>query len=435
MTISAERAAVANAFLFRCGGIPDLALTYLKEAVKLACQAAGRPFLAAPPRGQGERFLDWLDAAREAGAESQDLAALREALLAVPKDPPPFRNVSEIAPAAAGELVEPSVRRVANYAYGLELSDDATAAAAAYWLALLIEPTDEFSNFNLAIIYQRSEDWPRSTTRFEQILKTDPNNRPALIGLHNLAFSANQMSRLAPHLEAYVRLTELPGATEVGDDAPPVIALNETNAVAVGRLVLNRGAAHVTSAVRPAVCERLRAAAEHWFLSDPRMLSVPVIKFLPEYADASAVLEPAMLSVLFTIFGRMPEISAEDTYLRRVAPQSADTYIPFHQDSTALANAGLNVWIPLIDCGVDAPGLEIMARRTGSILPTITSAGDYNQMEIDPALVYDSFPEQIRFYPTPKVGDAVLFLGTTVHRSHIAPTMTRERSSVELRFY
>lgn len=426
---------MVNAFLFRCGGIQDLALTYLKEAVKLSCLALGLPILAAPPRGTGERFLDWLDAARDAGAESADLAALREALDAVPKDPTPLADVTEITPVVAGDSIEPSVRRIANYASGLPETSTREATVAAYWTALLIDRNDEFSNFNLAILYQRSEQWARATAHFERILKQDPNNRSALIGLHNLAFSANQMATLAPHLQTYVRLTELPAEKEIGDDQPPVIDLTETNGVAVGKLVLNRGAAHVTSAVRLDVCARLRKAADSWFSNDPNLLSVPLIKLIPEYQDASMVLEPSMLSVLFTIFGRMPEVSISDTYLRRVTPEAAGTYIPFHQDATALANAGLNVWIPLIDCGVDAPGLEIMARRTGEILPTITSAGDYNQMEIDPTLVYDSFPEETRFYPTPKVGDAVLFLGSTVHRSHVAAGMTRERSSVELRFY
>lgn len=435
MTISAEQAAVANAFLFRCGGIQDLALTYLKEAVKLSCQAAGRPALAAPQRGTGERFLDWLDAAREAGAESPTLASLREALDAVPKDPTPLAEVSEIMPVSPGDSIEAAVRRIANYASVLADTSTRQATAAAYWTALLIDRDDGFSNFNIAVLYYRGGQWARSTAHFEHILKQDPNNRPALIGLHNLAFSANQMATLAPHLETYVRLTEQPAAAEVVDDQPPVIDLTEANGLTVGRLVLNRGAAHVTSAVRPEVCERLRKAAESWFSDDPKQLSVLLVKLMPECQDVTALLELSMLRVLFTIFGRMPAVSISDTYLRRVAPEAVDSYIPFHQDATALAGAGLNVWIPLIECGVDAPGLEIMARRTGSILPTITSTGDYNQMEIDPALVYASFPEETRFYPTPKVGDAVLFLGSTVHRSHIAAGMTRERSSVELRFY
>lgn len=44
MTLSAECAAVANPFLFRCGGIQDLALGYMKDALKAICLAAGSPW-------------------------------------------------------------------------------------------------------------------------------------------------------------------------------------------------------------------------------------------------------------------------------------------------------------------------------------------------------------------------------------------------------
>lgn len=433
MTISAERAAVANAFLFRCGGIQDLALTYLKEALKLGRHAAGAPALTPPPRGTGERLLDWLDAARQVGAESPALAALREALQASPNDPPPLAEVAAITPVVTGDCQDSSVRRIANIAHGLEKTN-AAGAVAAYWTALLIDQRDEISNFNLAAHYMRESEWTKAAQHLEMVLESSPDHRAAMTALHNLAFETNEMARFAPHLERFVRLSEQP-AEDDGDGRAPVIELTATNGVGVGKLVLGRGVAHVRSAVRPEVCARLQQDARSWFSGNPELLSVPLLKYIPEYEDPSLILEPAMLAALFTIFGRKPDVSAADTYLRRVAPGVTGTYIPFHQDATALANAGLNVWIPLTDCGVDAPGLEIMARRTASILPTIASAGDYNQMEIDPALVYQSFPEETRFYPTPKVGDAVLFLGSTVHRSHIAEGMTRERASVELRFY
>jgi len=435
MTISAEQAAVVNAFLFRCGGIQDLALTYLKEALKLACQAAGAPLLANPPRGQGERFLDWLDAAQMAGVETPAIKGLREALEAVPKDPTPLPDVSEIKPVVAGESRWETVRRISTVAFGFEDSGPPDRIAAAYWTALLVDRNDELANLNLAIHYQTFDRTALATAQYELLLKNDPSFRPALIGLHNLALHKNQMATLAPHLQNYIQLSEREGQAEPGDDRAPVISLTPTNGVTVGKLVLNRGTAHVQGAIRLDACAVLRRSAEHWFKSNPTRLSLPLIEMAPQYQDLSLVLEPPMLDVLITIFGRKPEVSITDTYLRKVTPNAASSYIPFHQDATALANAGLNIWIPMIDCGVDAPGLEIMARRTASILPTITSSGDYNQMEIDPALVFESFPEEVRFYPTPKVGDAVLFLGSTVHRSHIAAGMTKERASLELRLY
>jgi hypothetical protein len=215
----------------------------------------------------------------------------------------------------------------------------------------------------------------------------------------------------------------------------PIITLSTEEAEAAADLILQRGVGQLRGATRPKACTTLRDLAEEWFAADEARMSWAVLKDLPQYRDPLLLVVPDLLTVLHRVFGRPPEISLTDTYLRRVKPQLETSYIPFHQDITALAITGINVWIPLMACGEDSPSLEVMAQRTTRVFPTVTSAGDYNQTEITAETVYAEFPPALRFYPKPALGDAVLFLGSTVHRSHIAPGMTKERMSLEMRFY
>ena len=441
MTLSSFDAAIANAFFYRCCGIPDLALSYLKESYRLVPLAAGKAPLGTPARGPIDRFHDWLDAGREAGLESEGHMALRRACVQTPLTPAPFQGVDAIMPATAGDDPIRAASTVSSIALDAHSRHDTDLAIAADNYNLLINPTNILALYNLGIALIEKELWDESTHRFEILLSLEPTHRFALLAMHNIALTRNRMAGLAPHLEKLITIREAPApkgiVPEVMGPAPmaPIITLSTEDAEAAADLILQRGAGQIQGATRPEACTTLRDLAQEWFAADERRLSWPVLRDLPQYQDPLQLVTPDLLMVLHRVFGRPPEISITDTYLRRVKPQSETSYIPFHQDITALAITGINVWIPLMACGEDSPSLEIMAQRTTRVFPTVTSAGDYNQTEISAETVYAEFPPALRFYPRPALGDAVLFLGSTVHRSHIAPGMTKERLSLEMRFY
>ncbi len=433
MTEEAVRIATANAFLFRCAGISDLALGYLKDSFKLASGAAA---LATPARGTGERFMDWLDAAQAAGIETAAHLALRRACLATPVDPPPLRDVVDFTPAVPGDDLAQAAAAASNLANAAHRGSNPDAAWAGYWYAQLLHGADRLSTFNLGVISFERKDWDRAARQFEAVLAREPHAQDALVGLHNVALQGDRMAQLAPHLETLLKSREKPApAAPRLIDAAPIIALQGKNGADVGDLILSRGVAHIRAAAREEACAELLRRANAWFAAYPDRLSWAPLEADSFYHDPYVLLNPEMAAALRQIFGRQPELSVLDTYLRRVTPQEAATYIPFHQDVTALAVTGVNVWVPLTPCGVDAPGLELMAERTTRIFPTVTSSGDYNQTEIDEATVYAEFAPDLRFCPTPAVGDAVAFLGSTVHRSHVAPGMSQPRLSLEMRFY
>lgn len=85
----------------------------------------------------------------------------------------------------------------------------------------------------------------------------------------------------------------------------------------------------------------------------------------------------------------------------------------------------LTVWLPLVDCGADAPSLQwLQAPPCGLLQPAALT---------DAALL-ERFGPACRRHAVLSAGDALVFEGALVHRSHVDAAMTRRRVSVEWRF-
>ncbi len=83
-------------------------------------------------------------------------------------------------------------------------------------------------------------------------------------------------------------------------------------------------------------------------------------------------------------------------------------------------------WIALDACGVEAPGLELMTERLTELLPPSELADDR---------VRRRFSADHVWRPAMQAGDALLFQGDVLHRTHVTPAMMRDRTSIELRFF
>jgi hypothetical protein len=84
----------------------------------------------------------------------------------------------------------------------------------------------------------------------------------------------------------------------------------------------------------------------------------------------------------------------------------------------------LTCWIALTPCGADAPGLELLARRLPALVPAAQLAR-----------VADRHPPEDFLRPELAIGDVLVFGGDTLHRTHVTPTMTAQRISLELRLF
>ena len=82
-------------------------------------------------------------------------------------------------------------------------------------------------------------------------------------------------------------------------------------------------------------------------------------------------------------------------------------------------------WIALTPCGDDAPGLELAGPSRHELLP-LDAVGEARVRASPEASHGDC--------PVLAPGDAIVFGGGLLHRTHVTPAMRRTRTSIELRF-
>ncbi len=147
---------------------------------------------------------------------------------------------------------------------------------------------------------------------------------------------------------------------------------------------------------------------------------------------ASSAAGPALIHAL----GPAPWCNLAQSWLRHGRPPHA-----WHQDGALrhdfLAHAGRpaprealldmrTLWIALTPCGVQAPSLQwVKAELPGLLSP--------EEMKVE--AVTARFPAASFEHAELQPGEALLFDGALLHRTHLTPTMTAHRLSLELRFF
>lgn len=127
--------------------------------------------------------------------------------------------------------------------------------------------------------------------------------------------------------------------------------------------------------------------------------------------------------------GERPVLSMKKSVLRRVSPTSGAAW---HQDGAFLGEGlrTLNVWLALNQCGVDAPGLEVVPRRLSEIVPTGT-AGALFDWSVSDVLVDELMDGAPIPCPVFEPGDAILFDHLCLHRTAANPKMKNLRYATE----
>jgi hypothetical protein len=82
-------------------------------------------------------------------------------------------------------------------------------------------------------------------------------------------------------------------------------------------------------------------------------------------------------------------------------------------------------WIALNNCGLDAPGLEFVLQPIEELL--LPNELAHNTIDV-------RYPADAFWQPQMDAGDAMIFQGGTLHRTHVLKRMQNNRTSVELRF-
>jgi hypothetical protein len=138
-----------------------------------------------------------------------------------------------------------------------------------------------------------------------------------------------------------------------------------------------------------------------------------------------------LVSAIAEYLGEQPVLSLGKTMARRVTPSPHPGV--FHQDGAFLGNIRtVNSWIAFSDCGVEAPGIELVDRRLPGIVQTEVN-GSYFTVNRETAIAANEGKAFAR--PVFRAGDAILFDEITLHATGQSPDMTATRRALESWFF
>jgi hypothetical protein len=136
--------------------------------------------------------------------------------------------------------------------------------------------------------------------------------------------------------------------------------------------------------------------------------------------------------ILADYMGEWPALSFKKCTLRRTP---ADAAAEWHQDGAFLGTAirTVNIWLACSSCGIEAPSLDVVARRLPELVPMGTGSALFDwSVGIEEA---DRLAGEDVARPVFAPGDALLFDQMTLHRTGVGPHMTRARYALESWFF
>ncbi|MEQ8841489.1 MAG: phytanoyl-CoA dioxygenase family protein [Acidimicrobiales bacterium] len=167
----------------------------------------------------------------------------------------------------------------------------------------------------------------------------------------------------------------------------------------------------------------MRDAGSIWAVDSPRLFD----EVLTRYDELG------ILALVESILHERPVISANKFNLRRVP-----TGIPtnWHQDGAFLGEdtRSVNLWLSLSDCGVDAPGLDLVPRRLDRVVDTGTHDAMFD-WSVAQAVVDEVAGSAGIVRPVFAPGDALLFDHLFLHRTAVSESMTQPRYAIESWFF
>ncbi len=91
----------------------------------------------------------------------------------------------------------------------------------------------------------------------------------------------------------------------------------------------------------------------------------------------------------------------------------------------------MNIWLALTDCGVDAPGMDLVMRRFEEIVETGTEGARFD-WSVSPAKVEELLgPDEKVLRPAFQAGDVLLFDEMFLHQTADSTGMKNDRYAIE----
>jgi len=151
-----------------------------------------------------------------------------------------------------------------------------------------------------------------------------------------------------------------------------------------------------------------------------------------------AALDSILPNVYVAYFGGECFSPYEASAVRYQRPDIQHLSYFFHQDGNYHSrdpsdHVGITTWIPLTDAGRDAPGLQVYPYKLHELMP-LPEGVSPPYLFADEAYCLDRFGDTL-WAPETATGSVIIFDSFCVHRTFIAPAMTLERQSADLRIF
>jgi len=148
----------------------------------------------------------------------------------------------------------------------------------------------------------------------------------------------------------------------------------------------------------------------------------------------TALARTILARYLFALFEEPYGISYRHSRVRLPTADNREARLDLHQDA-ASGDYGdslvVTAWIPLVPCGVSAPGLSVLPEPQPDLLPRQPDGELAWAIEraaaqaLEPRLHREAF----------EAGDLLLFRQDTVHGTHVTPGMADARISIDVRAF
>jgi len=295
----------------------------------------------------------------------------------------------------------------------------------------LSEQLQNAALFNVAAAYSSFKEYGKSARLYREILRDDPDMQACKANLFNLAKHYSVPEAIEYCVSESLSIAQsLPELAKNGRAAAPWVARYgaQTPQEIADSVNLN-GFCHVREACDPSLLAEMLAHVTSGWVSDfPSRFDERV------RATLSRLLRIDAEGIASMILQKPASIDDRHCYIRKVDPNDDETPVPFHQDTTAFRALLVNVWIPLTPAGGDYPSIQFVRKRINKAEQTVIKRGRYNIIEIKEADVLAQYGDLLYEVGDATVGDCVIFIGTTIHRSHNIRRAKQIRYNFEVRW-
>lgn len=199
------------------------------------------------------------------------------------------------------------------------------------------------------------------------------------------------------------------------------VSLSDTTAEMIAGALLSDGAVLLRGLLDEAGQAHYLSLIERRWLHNPK--------------DVFAHVPQKIIDAMAIILGQAPQAMVPGSNVRTARVTDDQSFLYYHQDLTPLYTMGINFWAALDPIDGTRPGLEVLVRRQRKAFPVVPGhIIESTPYRIPDDLVRGVYPDSEFVAPMMAVGDGMLFLFSTVHRSHVLPEMTNPRRNAELRF-